>query len=77
MGLTSSGAGRSGSLSRLPCAQAWRAPSADVSRCKHIVVRPVSTAYLPRQANAKKSRARDADTGKVIATVADRRGDWR
>jgi len=124
--LTNSGADRSGSLSRLPFAQAWRAPSADVSQYKHIVIRPVSTAYLPRQTDRKLSgrlarkfhaslrrefssplcgfyltesaakpgtvileaaltetgdagfvafeaRVRDAATGKIIATVADRR----
>jgi hypothetical protein len=124
--LTDSGADRSGSLSRLPFAQAWRAPSADVSQYKHIVIRPVSTAYLPRQTDRKLSgrlarkfhaslrrefssplcgfyltesaakpgtvileaaltetgdagfvafeaRVRDAATGKIIATVADRR----
>lgn len=124
--LKHSGADRSGSLSRLPFAQAWRAPSADVSHYQHIVIRPVSTAYLIRQADAKKSgklarklhaslrrefssplcgfyltdstakpgtlileialtetgdsgfvafeaRVRDADTGKIVATVADRR----
>jgi hypothetical protein len=124
--ITHSGPDRSGRLSRLPFSQAWRSPTADVSQYKHIVIRPVSTAYLPRQADSKKSgklarkfhaslrrefssplcgfyltdsaakpgtviletaltesgdsefvafeaRVRDADTGKVVATVADRR----
>lgn len=124
--LTNSVTDSTSSLSRLPFAHAWQAPSAEISKYKHIVIRPVSTAYLPDQAGAKKSRklarqlyaslrrefssplcgfyltdstaklgtliletaltetsdsgfvafearVRDADTSKIIATVADRR----
>lgn len=124
--LSNSGVDRSGSLSRLPFAHAWRAPTALVSQYKHVVIRPVSTAYLPRLADSGKSgklarqfhtslrrefssplcgfyltdstakpgsviletaltetgdsgfvafeaRVRDVATGKIVATVADRR----
>lgn len=124
--LTKSGTDSASSLSRLPFAHAWRAPSLKISLYKHIVIRPLSTAYLPDHADSKKSRklarhfyaslrrefssplcgfyltdgtakpgtlilesalteagdsgfvafearVRDADTSKIVATVADRR----
>ncbi len=56
--LESTGTDASQRSERLPFEHAWRDPSVDISNYKHIVVRPVTTAYLRgEQWDASKSAA--------------------
>jgi len=47
--LTSSGTNSSLKISRLPFQHSWRNPSVDLSQYRHVVLRPVTTAYLRKE----------------------------